>query len=99
MNYSNFGICGSDSFISKEEGLLKILYKSVFNFQHNIKTINSINPAYINIYSQMEIKNIITDNFTKYLINKKVKVNLKKIIFKPNNQSNSACSNNVMYPF
>ena len=70
MNYSNFGICGSDSFITKEEGLLKILYKSVFDFQHNIKTINSINPAYINIYSQMEIKNIITDNFTKYLINK-----------------------------
>ena len=70
MNYSNFGICGSDSFISKEEGLLKILYKSILHNKNNINTINSINPAYINIYSQMEIKNIITDNFTKYLINK-----------------------------
>ena len=70
MNYSNFGICGIDHFISKEEGMLKILYKSAINFQNNLKTINSVNPAQIYIYSPIEIKNIITDNFTKYLINK-----------------------------
>ena len=70
MNYSNFGICGIDSFKSKEEGLLKILYKSSLHTKNNIKTINSINPSYINIYSHMEIKDIITDNFTKYLLNK-----------------------------
>ena len=70
MNYSNFGICVIDSFISKEEGLLKILYKSSFHIQNNINTINSLSPAYISIYSNMEIQNIITDNFTKYLIEK-----------------------------
>ena len=70
LNYSNFGICGIDHFISKEEGMLKILYKSTFRYQNNLKTINSINPAHIYIYSPIEIKNIITDNFTKYLINK-----------------------------
>ena len=44
------------------------------------------------------IKKIIIALFLlNYHIN--LKVNLKKIIFKPNNQSNSACSNNVMYPF
>jgi len=70
MNYSNFGICSIDSFVSKEEGLLKILYKSSINLQNNINTINSLNPAYIYIYSKMEIKDIITDNFTKYILSK-----------------------------
>ena len=70
MNYSNFGICSIDSFISKEEGLLKILYKSTFNSKNNINTINSLNPANIYIYSKMEIKDIITDNFTKYILSK-----------------------------
>ena len=70
MNYSNFGICSIDSFISKEEGLLKILYKSTFNSKNNINTINSLNPANIYIYSKMEIKDIISDNFTKYILHK-----------------------------
>ena len=58
MNYSNFGICGSDTFIANEEGLLKVIYKSVFNFQNNIKTINSINPAYINKQKEVELNYI-----------------------------------------
>ena len=76
MDYANFGICGSDSFIAKEEGLLKFFYESVLNlkdkFSNNINsnTINSINPANVYIYSPMEIKDIITDNFTKYIIEK-----------------------------
>ena len=70
MNYSNFGICGIDSFLSKEEGLLKILYKGNFNYQNNINTISSLNPANIYIYSKMEIKDIITDNFTQYILHK-----------------------------
>ena len=74
MDYSNYGICGSDLFVAKEEGLLKIFYKSILNVKDqysnriNLNTINSINPANIYIYSQMEIKNILSDNFTKYII-------------------------------
>ena len=76
MNYSNFGICGSDSFVAIQEGFLKLFYESVLNVKEkysesiNSNTINSINPANIYIYSQMEIKNILSDNFTKYLIDK-----------------------------
>ena len=76
MDYSNFGICGSDSFVAVQEGLLKIFYESTLNLKDkfsdniNYNTINSINPANIYIYSQMEIKNIITDNFTKFIIEK-----------------------------
>ena len=76
MDYSNFGICGSDSFEAKQEGLLKIFYESTLNLKDkfsdniNYNTINSINPANIYIYSQMEINNIITDNFTKFILEK-----------------------------
>ena len=58
MDYSNYGICGSDLFVAKEEGLLKIFYKSILNVKDqysnriNLNTINSINPANIYIYSQ-----------------------------------------------
>ena len=76
MNYSNFGICGSDSFVAIQEGYLKLFYESILNIKDkysesiNSNTINSINPASIYIYSQMEIKNILSDNFTKFLINR-----------------------------
>ena len=76
MDYSNFGICGSDAFVAVQEGLLKLFYESILNVKDkfsesiNTNTINSINPASIYIYSQMEIKNIFSDNFTKYIINK-----------------------------
>ena len=76
MDYANYGICGTDSFVAVEEGLLKLFYKSLLNIKDkfsnslNINTINSINPANIYIYSEMEIKDIITDNFTKYIIEK-----------------------------
>ena len=76
MDYSSYGICGSDSFVGVQEGLLKLFYESILNVKEkfsesiNSNTINSINPASIYIYSQMEIKNIFSDNFTKYLINK-----------------------------
>ena len=74
MDYSNYGICGSDSFVAMQEGLLKLFYKSSLNVKDkfsdnlNLNTINSINPANIYIYSKMEIKNIFSDNFTKYII-------------------------------
>ena len=76
MDYSNFGICGSDSFVAVQEGLLKLFYESKLNLKDkfsdsiNTNTINSINPANIYIFSKMQIKDIITDNFTKYLIHK-----------------------------
>ena len=76
MQYSNYGICGCDSFTAMKEGLLKLFYESVINVKNkiydnlNLNTISSINPANIYIYSQMEIKNIFSDNFTKYIIEK-----------------------------
>ena len=76
MEYSNYGICGIDSFVAINEGLIKLFYESVMNIKDkfsdniNINTINSINPANVYIYSQMEIKNIFSDNFTKYIIEK-----------------------------
>ena len=76
MDYANYGICGTDSFVAMEEGLLKLIYKSLLNIKDNlsnsinVNTINSINPANVYIYSEMQIKDIITDNFTKYVIEK-----------------------------
>ena len=76
MDYANFGICGSDSFVAMQEGLLKLFYQSVLNVKDkysnniNYNTINSINPANIYIYSPMIIQDIITDNFTKLIIEK-----------------------------
>ena len=76
MDYANFGICGSDSFVAMQEGLLKLFYQSVLNIKDkysnniNYNTINSINPANIYIYSPMIIQDIITDNFTKLIIEK-----------------------------
>ena len=65
MDYANFGICGSDSFVAMQEGLLKLFYQSVLNVKDkysnniNYNTINSINPANIYIYSPMIIQDII----------------------------------------
>lgn len=57
MQYSNYGICGCDSFTAIKEGLLKLFYESVINVKNkiydnlNLNTISSINPANIYIYS------------------------------------------------
>ena len=68
FDYANYGICGSDVFIAKSEGLLKLLYKTSGTKNQNI--ISSYNPARIFIYKEAKLENILTDNFTEYLISK-----------------------------
>ena len=68
FDYANYGICGNDAFVGKTEGLLKLLYKTTATINKNI--ISSYNPARIFIYQEAKLENILSDNFTEYLISK-----------------------------